>query len=294
MQRTSNYGRPAINREYCNAAAGIDLPYCNVATFLGDSSGSDFFGDKPKHKGFRLVKSSGSTPRPIVDRNGKVSGGDLYGGGQLQPGALVNGIINSAIFAALIALPAFQRLAGFATGLFANWAPNIFDFYIDYMSIFYKKYDPLSCPFQNSLWYACTFNLGLRTCTLGHQDFANLVFGWCSITALGNFDFTRGGHLILWDCKLALEFSPGATTLIPSTAIFHSNIPIAAGERRYSFTQYIAGGLFHWVEHGFQKEEEFFETLTDAQAKQEERLGLKRASAGSASFSTFEERKAGL
>jgi len=129
---------------------------------------------------------------------------------------------------------------------------------------------------------------------LGYWDFANLVFGWCSITALGNFDFTRGGHLILWDCKLILEFPPGATILIPSAAIFHSNIPIAAGERRYLFTQYTAGSLFRWVEHGFRKEEEFFETLTDAQAKQEEQLGLRRASAGSALFSTLEELKAGL
>ncbi|KAF8214502.1 hypothetical protein K438DRAFT_1749610 [Mycena galopus ATCC 62051] len=38
----------------------------------------DLFGDKPKHKGFRLVKSSGSTPRPIVDRDGKVCA--VYGG----------------------------------------------------------------------------------------------------------------------------------------------------------------------------------------------------------------------
>ncbi|KAF8196394.1 hypothetical protein K438DRAFT_1934090 [Mycena galopus ATCC 62051] len=38
----------------------------------------DFFGDKPKHKGFRLVKLSGSTTHPIVDSNGKVCA--LYGG----------------------------------------------------------------------------------------------------------------------------------------------------------------------------------------------------------------------
>ncbi|KAF8202577.1 hypothetical protein K438DRAFT_2102006, partial [Mycena galopus ATCC 62051] len=187
----------------------------------------------------------------------QISGGDSHGGGQFHPGALVNGVINAAIFAALIAHPAFQRLAGFATGLFANWAPDLFNFYIDYMSIFYTKYDHLSRPFHNGIWSACTFNLGPRTCTLGHRDFANLAFGWCAITALGNFDFTRGGHLILWDCKLILKFPPGATILIPSASIFHSNIPIAEGERRYSFTQYTAGGLFRWVEHEFQTEEEF-------------------------------------
>ncbi|KAF8217895.1 hypothetical protein K438DRAFT_1557440 [Mycena galopus ATCC 62051] len=222
----------------------------------------------------------------------QISGGDLHGGGQFHPGALVNGVINAAIFAALIAHPAFQRLAGFATGLFANWAPDLFDFYIDHMSIFYTKYDHLSRPFHNGIWSACTFNLGPRMCTLGHRDFANLVFGWCAITALGNFDFTRGGHLILWDCKLILEFPPGATILIPSASIFHSNIPIAAGERRYSFTQYTAGGLFRWVEHEFQTEEEFLATLTDAQVKEEKNLGLKRAVMGAALFSTLDELKA--
>ncbi|KAJ6449033.1 hypothetical protein C8R47DRAFT_926704, partial [Mycena vitilis] len=60
----------------------------------------------------------------------------------------------------------------------------------------------------------------------------------CAITALGTFDYTKGGHLILWDCKLILEFPPGTTTLIPSTAIFHFNIPISQGEHHYSFTQY--------------------------------------------------------
>ncbi|KAF8187321.1 hypothetical protein K438DRAFT_1435907, partial [Mycena galopus ATCC 62051] len=50
--------------------------------------------------------------------------------------------------------------------------------------------------------------------------------------------------LIFWDCKLILEFPPAANILIPSAAIFYSNIPIAAGQHRYSFTQYTAGGLF--------------------------------------------------
>jgi len=190
--------RPSHHQRHIHAAAPpitaqFHLRKTRIAAtgFIGlrDDGGctyrlQDFFGNKPKHKGFRLVKSSGrfvmllfcfsslshitfsSTPRPIVDRDGKVcalyggmpdnegfmmhvhdpavqaleaaraqaslsyerlhhrrgnfaqvSGGDSYGGEQLQPGALVNGVINSAIFAALIALPAFQRLAGFATGM---------------------------------------------------------------------------------------------------------------------------------------------------------------------------------
>lgn len=160
------------------------------------------------------------------------------------------------------------------------------------MGVFYRKYTHLHRPFINSIWSACTFNLGPYTCALGHRDFANLAFGWCAITALGTFDYTKGGHLILWDCKLVLEFPPGTTILIPSAAVFHSNIPISDEERRYSFTQYTAGGLFRWVEHGFQSEEEYLATLTPAELKQERELGLQRAVEGAGLFSTLEELKA--
>ncbi|KAJ7023089.1 hypothetical protein C8F04DRAFT_1271727 [Mycena alexandri] len=165
-----------------------------------------------------------------------LTAGDSYGGGQMEPGALVNGVINAAVLASLMSNIAFIRLAGFATGLFANWAPNLYSYYLVRIRRFYKRYTHLRRPFLNSIWSACTFNLGPRTCCLGHRDHGNLAFGWCAITALGNYDYTKGGHLILWDCKLILEFPPGTTILIPSATIFHSNIPIGPGERRYSFT----------------------------------------------------------
>ncbi|KAJ6546112.1 hypothetical protein DFH09DRAFT_927492, partial [Mycena vulgaris] len=73
---------------------------------------------------------------------------------------------------------------------------------------------------------------------------------------------------------------PGYTILIPSAAIFHSNIPVAEGECRYSFTQYTAGGLFRWVEHGFKTEEQYLEGPKE------------RASEGVGLFSTIAELKA--
>lgn len=160
------------------------------------------------------------------------------------------------------------------------------------MTVFYKRYKHLRRPFLNGIFSACTFNLGPQTCAIGHRDFANLVYGWCAITAFGNFDYRKGGHLILWDCKLILEFPPGCTILIPSVAIFHSNTSIAHGECRYSFTQYTAGGLFRWVEHDFQTEEEYLEGLTREERLQEKELGLECAREGAAMFSTLEELKA--
>ncbi|KAJ2921641.1 hypothetical protein H1R20_g15452, partial [Candolleomyces eurysporus] len=68
----------------------------------------------------------------------------------------------------------------------------------------------------------------------------NRPFGWCAIQALGIFDHTRGGHLILPDLKLLIEFPAGAIILIPSATLIHANTPVQPGERHISFTQYCA------------------------------------------------------
>lgn len=86
--------------------------------------------------------------------------------------------------------------------------------------------------------------------TLPHRDSQNYAGGWCAITALGNFDYTKGGHLILWTLGIALEFPAGSTIMIPSALIMHSNVPIGVHETRYSFTNYFAGQLLHWVDNG--------------------------------------------
>ncbi|KAJ7828584.1 hypothetical protein B0H14DRAFT_2263384, partial [Mycena olivaceomarginata] len=83
---------------------------------------------------------------------------------------------------------------------------------------------------------AVTFNFGPATITFPHTDALNLTWGWCAITALGAFDPRRGGHLVLWDLCLVIQFPPGSTILIPSAILWHSNVGIASEERRYSFT----------------------------------------------------------
>ena len=101
------------------------------------------------------------------------------------------------------------------------------------------------------------------------MDSANLPYGWCAITALGNFDYTKGGHLILWELGLVVEFPPGSTFLLPSACISHSNVAIAKHEKRFSFTQYTAGSIFRWVDHGFMKENEFWSSLNEDQLAEE-------------------------
>lgn len=84
----------------------------------------------------------------------------------------------------------------------------------------------------------------------------NLAFGWCAIHALGTFDHTKGGHLVLKEPKLIIEFPPGALILLPSATITHGNTAIQAGETRVSFTQYSSGAMFRFVDNGFRTVEQ--------------------------------------
>lgn len=114
--------------------------------------------------------------------------------------------------------------------------------------------DPeLSPPFGNTVFACTAFNFGPNVVSREHKDHLNLAFGWCSITALGKFDHEKGGHLVLPELKLAVEFPAGSTVFIPSAALTHYNLPIVSGEQRHSTTQFTAGGLFRWIAYGYQE-----------------------------------------
>ena len=140
-------------------------------------------------------------------------------------------------------------------------APKLYDYYLEHLALLHKQHPHLRRLFPSSVFAAASFNFGPRTACYRHKDSANLPFGLCAVTALGSFDPTQGGHLVLWDCHLVIEFPAGSTILLPSSVIAHGNTPIQTGETRYSFAQYTAGGLFRWVEHDFQLEEDYLASL---------------------------------
>lgn len=139
--------------------------------------------------------------------------------------------------------------------VFKAWASRLWNHHNDCLEGLLKHDTTLRRNWDNSPWAAATINFGPQTVCHRHTDCANLAYGWCAITALGDYDHKKGGHLVLWDLKLVIEFPPGSTIIIPSCAITHSNVRIQAGEHRYSFTQYTAGGLFRWIDNGFKPKE---------------------------------------
>lgn len=137
------------------------------------------------------------------------------------------------------------------------FAPRLHAYYADTLKKLCDRDPTLRANFEKGVFGGATFNLGPQVATRPHTDYLNLPAGWCAVTAIGRFDPKSGGHLILWDFNLMVEFPPGALVLIPSAIVRHSNTTIKPGETRSSFTQYSAGGLFRWVECGFRSQKEF-------------------------------------
>lgn len=131
----------------------------------------------------------------------------------------------------------------------AAWAPGLCSFVLRTLGDLERRSPGLRFPFKNHPFSALTFNLGPDACTTPHKDSMDLY--WCAVTSLGNYDHERGGHLVLWDLKLAIEFPPNSTIFIPSAILLHSNTAIGPNEHRSSITQYNSAGLFRWVAYDY-------------------------------------------
>ncbi|KAF9031152.1 hypothetical protein BJ165DRAFT_1535483 [Panaeolus papilionaceus] len=145
-----------------------------------------------------------------------------------------------------------QRLAAYQDATFALWHPKAYSYYKTNLDKLYTHHPELGEPnFSRSILPKVAFNLGRNVWTFKHVDSQNCPFGWCCVTSLGSFDYTQGGHLILWELGIFLEFPAGYCICIPSALITHSNIPVNQEEKRMSFTQYCPGEIFRYIENGF-------------------------------------------
>lgn len=139
-----------------------------------------------------------------------------------------------------------------AAAVFRDYAERLHSFCKETLEKLEERHPELRRPFADTAFAGITFNFGPGVCTFPHKDCMNLSWGWCSITALGEYDHRKGGHIILWDLGVAVEFPAHSTILIPSAIVKHSNASIQEGERRQSVTQYNSVGLFRWRAYGFQ------------------------------------------
>ncbi|KAJ3898048.1 hypothetical protein F5879DRAFT_995218 [Lentinula edodes] len=169
----------------------------------------------------------------------------------------------------LVGHAAVQRMAKYQNSAFGLWAPHIYE---EYRNVHDTMHSKLNLPenFPSTIFAAAAFNLGGNIWTFKHRDWLNWPFGWCAITALGEFDASRSAQLILWELKLVINFPHAATILIPLAVITHSNTPVADRDIRTSFTQYTAGPIFRWVENGCRTEAKFEEEDPESHCRMQE------------------------
>jgi hypothetical protein len=114
----------------------------------------------------------------------------------------------------------------------------------------YNKYK-LRCLFPKLVYPGLIINFGPCTVCHNHLDCTNVAGVPCTITALGNFDHHKGGHLVLFELKLIVPFPSGSTILLPSASLCHSNLGIQDGTTRMSMTQYCSGSFLCHYNYGF-------------------------------------------
>ncbi|TEB33498.1 hypothetical protein FA13DRAFT_1626964 [Coprinellus micaceus] len=196
--------------------------------------------------------------------------GNSTGGGQQRPGPLFHHIkMRRIIGKSIVRNVAMRRVCGAQSATFAFFAPKMFSHYTKYVGALYDSQPELVANFDNSIFTAASFNCGPQTVSLDHFDHNNLSYGPCALTPLGTYDYKKGGHLILFDLKLVIEFPPGTIALIPSAAVRHGNTPIGPDEDRMSIAQYCAGGIFRWVAYGHKTGASLDSTKAGRQKKQE-------------------------
>ncbi|KAJ7435752.1 hypothetical protein FB451DRAFT_1062275 [Mycena latifolia] len=221
-----------------------------------------FYGEYQGTRKHTKRKKDGTTGTPASEKPPRrgphraENAGMSMGGGQDEPTQFYHDAPVNIILANLVSQLPIQFLAGFINGMFLSFGAVLHEFYRSTMEQLHTWNPDLPRLFSEtvSVFAAATFNFGPRTVTFPHLDYANLAWGWCSITALGNFDPNKGGHLILWDLRLVIRFPPGSSILIPSAILRHSNVSIQQDETRFSFTQYTAAGIFRFVYSGFRTE----------------------------------------
>ncbi|GJE85266.1 hypothetical protein PsYK624_013450 [Phanerochaete sordida] len=180
-----------------------------------------------------------------------MSDGPSFGGGQKKPRNLTHTERNLEAIARFNTDPAVQRMQSIANGGFAFYAPKLYQYYVNTLARLYKHDPTLVPPFDGAIWANRTVSTTKKCTSVMHRDHNNLAFGWCAIQPVGQFDPKAGGHLILEEFGIVVEFPVGTTILLPSAVVTHGNTCIQEHETRKSLVSYSSGGLFRWVQYGF-------------------------------------------
>ncbi|KAJ3871267.1 hypothetical protein F5051DRAFT_446413 [Lentinula edodes] len=166
--------------------------------------------------------------------------GISFGKGQPEPMRLSDE--HQPLMEELLQMPCFRQVAGHQSAALATWSLKS---YLEHQCInreLKEKLPHLQRNFDNNSM--------------------NDVRIPCAITSGGKYNYKLGGHLILWDLKVVIEFPPGATILLSLALLRHSNQPVAPGETP---AQDPEGFSIAWAKRreGWKESLQFFGTLEE-------------------------------
>ncbi|KAJ2932129.1 hypothetical protein H1R20_g4968, partial [Candolleomyces eurysporus] len=170
-----------------------------------------------------------------------ISTGISHGGGQKEPRNLNHTAQNSSAVSKLLRSSAVRSIARWQSECYETWMPKLFAANKQLLANLLQWKPTLSPNFASSVFGSTTFNFGPSVVCDFHMDHLNWATGMCAITSGGTFNYKKGGHLVLKQYRLIVEFPPCVTILLPSAIVSHGNLPISPGEYRIS----PAGGLQH-------------------------------------------------
>ncbi|KAK6966336.1 hypothetical protein R3P38DRAFT_2569854, partial [Favolaschia claudopus] len=134
------------------------------------------------------------------------------------------------------------------------------DFLAFYPTAFY--------PCEASVFSAATVELGgphrNRSDWRGNIPPFEAAF-WSIVTAAGTFRSLHGGHIILWDLGLVIQFPAGSSILIPTGIVRYSFVDVGPTEERYSIIQWAGSGVRRFVENGYKSDVEFAREASEEQ-----------------------------
>nr|GAT52428.1 predicted protein [Mycena chlorophos] len=150
-----------------------------------------------------------------------------------------------------------SRVCTFATAALQLWFPKLYEQSMDRLTKIDEHFGDHNRTFARSAFACVAFNFGPQVATILHRDWTDEAGKLCAVWNGGDFDPKLGGHLVLWELGLYIEFPPGCWILFPSALITHANIPIQPHEKRVSIVQYTPGGVCRFVDNGFRTEKQF-------------------------------------
>ncbi|KAK7019005.1 hypothetical protein R3P38DRAFT_3200302 [Favolaschia claudopus] len=185
-----------------------------------------------------------------------------------QPGRVLDCL---ALFA-LLSTVAMCELLGFANGMLRLYCRIAYTALEHQKSSFTYMKPDAQYPCPASIFSAVTVELGGPHC---RTDWRGEVppyqpDSWAVLTAIGDYRYTQGGHVIFWEFGIVVQFPPGACILLPPGLVRYSFVEVPDHQSRHSILQWAGSGIERYLHNRDVTDSDFARFATEAEHDERE------------------------